>query len=115
MNNPQTRTALCETLPYFRAFQSAAYLQNGLCLALLVDRQGSDRDAITDNVVITRWYVPSPSIVWFLLTCQSSGGGMSRVDGEMTQTSDQSGENVVVKAVTQNQKQKLPLVLIVGK
>ena len=40
---------------------------------------------------------------------------MSRVDGEMTQTSDQSGENVVVKAVTQNQKQKLPLVLIVGK
>ncbi|KAI9788744.1 MAG: hypothetical protein M1816_006601 [Peltula sp. TS41687] len=93
----ETRTALCETLPYFRAFQSAAYLQNGLCLALMVDRQGSERDAFTENVVITR-----------------CGGGMSRVNGEMTQTSDQTSESTVVQSLLANLEQKVPVVLIVG-
>lgn len=40
---------------------------------------------------------------------------MSRVDGEMAQTSDQTSESTVVKALTRNLSQKVPTILIVGK
>ena len=39
---------------------------------------------------------------------------MSKVDGEMSQTSDQSSDSNVVSAMMRNLKFRLPLVLIVG-
>ncbi|KAI9811317.1 MAG: hypothetical protein M1826_003206 [Phylliscum demangeonii] len=92
-----SRHALCETLRYYRAFQSAAYLHEGLCFGMLFDRQGSDRDVITDDVLVTR-----------------CGGGMTKVDGEMSQTADQSSDHAVVQALQRCMKQKLAVVLILG-
>jgi hypothetical protein len=45
---------MCETLPYYRAFQSAAYISRGYCYALLVDKQCGERDMINEHIVIAR-------------------------------------------------------------
>ncbi|KAI9817728.1 MAG: phenylalanine--tRNA ligase subunit beta [Phylliscum demangeonii] len=87
----QSRHALCETLRYYRAFQSAAYLHEGLCFGMLFERQGSDRDVITDDVLVTR-----------------CGGGTSKVDGEMAQTADQSSDHAVVQAKGCSQPDRTP-------
>ena len=52
----QNRHVLCETLPYYRAYQSGAYVTRGFCLALLVDKQCGERDLISEDVVIARAY-----------------------------------------------------------
>ena len=53
----QGRQALCETLPYYRSYQSSAYVKNGLAYALLVDRDCGSRDYMDGEVVITRMWV----------------------------------------------------------
>ncbi|KAI9832958.1 MAG: hypothetical protein M1826_000737 [Phylliscum demangeonii] len=54
------RPTLCDTVRYYRTFQSAAYL-HGYCYRMLFDKQGSDPDVMTDLVL---------------------RGGMSKVDSD---------------------------------
>ena len=53
--------------------------------------------------------------VWAALTRWHRGGGMTRVDGEFSQTADQSSDSSVVQSMTRNMEQDVPLVLILGK
>lgn len=39
---------------------------------------------------------------------------MSRVDGEMTQIADQSSDSALIQSVSNNQAERIPVVLIVG-
>ena len=51
----QDRQALCDSLPYYRAFQSGAYTSKGLAHGFLLDRDSGDNRAYMDEeVVITR-------------------------------------------------------------
>ena len=50
----QNRHAMCECLPYYRAFQSGAYVSGGLCHGLLMDKQAGERDVVSEHVVIAR-------------------------------------------------------------
>ncbi|KAI9756288.1 MAG: hypothetical protein M1815_003872 [Lichina confinis] len=93
----ENRHAMCECLPYYRAFQSGAYVSGGLCHGLLMDKQAGERDVVSEHVVIAR-----------------AGGGMTRVDGEFSQTADQTSDSSVVQSMTRNKEQDVPLVLILG-
>lgn len=50
----KTRQALCETLPYYRAYQSGPYHHDGRVYGLLIDKEGSSRDIFNEEVIITR-------------------------------------------------------------
>jgi hypothetical protein len=47
------RQQLCETLPYYNAYQSGAYTQDGIARSILIDKEVSIRDKFNDEVVIT--------------------------------------------------------------
>ncbi|KAI9884066.1 MAG: hypothetical protein M1823_004156 [Watsoniomyces obsoletus] len=94
----ESRQALCEALPYYRAFQSGAYVTRGYCYGLMADKQAGERDFINEHIVIAR-----------------AGGGMAKVDGEMSQVADQTSDSSVVTAMMHNMKDEVPLVLILGR
>ncbi|KAI9676061.1 MAG: hypothetical protein M1817_000804 [Caeruleum heppii] len=48
------RQALCETLPYYRSYQSGPYCHGGLCYGSLLDGEGGERDYMDGDIVITR-------------------------------------------------------------
>ena len=48
------RQQLCETLPYYRAYQSGAYTSDGLAHGFLCDKEVGDRDVFTDYIMIAR-------------------------------------------------------------
>lgn len=47
------RQQLCETLPYYNAYQSGAYTQDGIARAILIDKEVSIRDIFDDEIIIT--------------------------------------------------------------
>lgn len=47
------RQQLCETLPYYKAYQSGAYTNNGLVHAIMIDKEVSVRDKFDEEIVIT--------------------------------------------------------------
>ena len=47
------RQQLCETLPYYNAYQSGAYTQDGIARSILIDKEVSFRDKFDDEVIIT--------------------------------------------------------------
>jgi len=49
------RQQLCETLPYYRAYMSGAYMHEGLVSGSLIDKEVGIRDVFDDEVIITRW------------------------------------------------------------
>ncbi|KAL1633572.1 hypothetical protein SLS58_011024 [Diplodia intermedia] len=93
------RQALCESLPYFRAYQGAGYCTGGFAFSFMFDKQGCSRDYMDSEVVIAR-----------------SGGGLSRDkgSGEMIRQNDQSSETSQVRSVKNNIDQYNPLVIISG-
>lgn len=48
------RQGLCETLPYYRAYQSGAYMNDGLVYGFLCDKEVGPTDRFTDEVMIAR-------------------------------------------------------------
>lgn len=48
------RQGLCETLPYYRAYQSGAYMSDGLVYGFLCDKEVGPTDRFTDEVMIAR-------------------------------------------------------------
>lgn len=49
------RQPLCETLPYYRAYESAAYTNDGILYGFLIDREVGIRDQFTDQIIISKW------------------------------------------------------------
>ncbi|KAI9812295.1 MAG: hypothetical protein M1827_004744 [Pycnora praestabilis] len=92
------RQALCETLPYFRGYQTGAYHSEGLIHGMLLDGSCHERDYVDATVVIAR-----------------AGGGMIKhpETGNMVQDKDQK-EDAQVKCVRNNIRLRVPIVLIVG-
>lgn len=50
----EERQALCETLPYYRAYQSGAYTTEGLAFGFLLDKDCGERAYMDEEIVITR-------------------------------------------------------------
>ncbi|KAI9715076.1 MAG: hypothetical protein M1812_006194 [Candelaria pacifica] len=92
------RQALCESLPYYRGYQSGGYSYGGLIYGFLLDKECHSRDYMDATVVITR-----------------AGGGLTKdkTSGAMVQNEDQS-ESAQVKAMRNNIDRHVPIVLIVG-
>lgn len=57
VGNPEVwafkRQQLCETLPYYNAYQSGAYMQDGVARSMLIDKEVGIRDKFDSQVVIT--------------------------------------------------------------
>jgi hypothetical protein len=48
------RQSLCETLPYYRAYQSGAYITRGVVHAFMVDKEVGPRDKFEEEILIAR-------------------------------------------------------------
>ncbi|OJD32311.1 oxoglutarate iron-dependent oxygenase [Diplodia corticola] len=92
------RQALCESLPYFRGYQSAGYCADGLAYSFMFDKEGSCRDYMDSEVVIAR-----------------SGGGLTKdhVTGKMARHVDQS-ETKQVESVRNSIHQYNPVAILAG-
>jgi hypothetical protein len=51
------RQQLCETLPYYKAYQGSAYTKNHTVFGILIDKEVEDRDKFDEEVIITSWLV----------------------------------------------------------
>ncbi|KAK9388217.1 2OG-Fe(II) oxygenase superfamily-domain-containing protein [Lipomyces mesembrius] len=93
-----TRQELCESVPFFRSFQSGCYTYNGVALGYLIDGLTVQSDYIGDNVVISH-----------------AGGNLGSSDsgGYQLQSSQESADKAI-KALISNQKRATPLVLVLG-
>ncbi|PMD13007.1 hypothetical protein NA56DRAFT_446468 [Hyaloscypha hepaticicola] len=50
----EKRQQLCETLDWYRAYQSGAYTNEGIAYGILCDKEVGERDYFGDQVIITR-------------------------------------------------------------
>ncbi|KAK7536864.1 uncharacterized protein J3D65DRAFT_553080, partial [Phyllosticta citribraziliensis] len=93
------RQALCETLPYYHAYQSGGYVTGGFAYGFMVDKESSARDYMDSEVLITR-----------------AGGGLSRDanSGSMVRGSDQSLKSSQVQGVRNSMDFFNPVAIISG-
>ncbi|MCJ1433561.1 hypothetical protein MMC27_002924 [Xylographa pallens] len=95
----ESRQALCETLPYYRAFNSGAYTSGGLAHGFLLNLDSTAGSLMNEEIVITR-----------------AGGHCGRNEfGEMEQISDHSADESCILSFKNNMNCQYPLALIVGK
>lgn len=93
-----TRMALCETLPYYRAFQSGEYSTDFITYGCLLADNAFIRDFMDGSVTISR-----------------AGGGMSQnAKKEMVQTKDQDA-NKIGRALKTNMERHIPVVHLTTK
>ncbi|KAF2134941.1 hypothetical protein P153DRAFT_305883, partial [Dothidotthia symphoricarpi CBS 119687] len=92
------RQELCETLHYFRSYQSACYSTGGFVRAFMFDKVAHPRDYLDSNVVIAR-----------------AGGGLvkDKDSGEMKAGKDQV-EDSVVQGLRNCMNHYNPVVIITG-
>lgn len=93
------RQELCETLHYFRSYQSACYSTGGFVRAFMFDKVAHARDYMDSDVVISR-----------------AGGGLAKDNdsGEMKTNKDQKEDTPIVQALNNCMKHFNPLVIITG-
>ena len=94
----EQRQALCETLPYYRAYQSGAYTTEGLGYGFLLDKDCGERAYMDEEVVITR----------------AGGGCKANENGTMEQADDQCSTSSKITSFVKNKEQHVPVGLIVG-
>ncbi|KAI9802588.1 MAG: hypothetical protein M1833_001662 [Piccolia ochrophora] len=94
----QYRQELCDTLPYYRAYESGCYVKDGLAYGFMLGKTTIERPYIDQDIVITR-----------------AGGGMMTEDGILIQVKDHSADEPMVSSFLNNMHQKVPIVLILGK
>lgn len=92
------KQALCETLPYYVAYQGAAYVSGGIFYSVNLDGNGHDRDFLDGDAIIAR-----------------GGGGMDKDEesGEMITVSDHK-ENTHSKSFRNNIASEIPVVVLCG-
>jgi alkylated DNA repair dioxygenase AlkB len=93
------RQELCETLHYYRAYQSACYSTGGFVRGFMFDKVAHHRDYIDNDVVISR-----------------AGGGMikDKDSNTMKSGSDQSEDTKIVQALKNCMKHFNPVVIMTG-
>ena len=92
------RADLCETLPYYRAFQSGEYSSQGLSRGFLYSNNAFERDYMDASVTISR-----------------AGGGMSEDEhGNMVQNADQEVTKVA-RSLKNNMQKCFPVVHLTTK
>jgi hypothetical protein len=93
------RQELCETLHYFRSYQSACYATGGFARGFMFDKVAHARDYMDGDVVISR-----------------AGGGLTKDkdSGEMKSSCDQSEDTPIVQALKNCMKHYNPVVVITG-
>ncbi|RFU26389.1 hypothetical protein B7463_g9945, partial [Scytalidium lignicola] len=92
------RQQLCEALPYYRAYQSGAYMHDGIVKGFLCDKEVGFRDKFTDEVMI----------------CRVGGGRAPDGNGTMVQARDQNVSSVAL-ALQRTMDLCLPVAIIVGR
>lgn len=93
------RQELCETLHYFRSYQSACYCTGGFARAFMFDKIAHPRDYMDSDVIISR-----------------AGGGLvkDKESGEMRNAKDQSDDTAIVQGLKNCMKHYTPVVIITG-
>ncbi|KAH8816837.1 hypothetical protein F5884DRAFT_236441 [Xylogone sp. PMI_703] len=91
------RQQLCEALPYYKAYQSGAYMHDGIVHGFLCDKEVGFRDKFTDEVMI----------------CRVGGGRAPDGNGAMVQARDQNVSSVAL-ALQRTMDLRLPVAIIVG-
>lgn len=91
------RQSLCETLSYYRAYQSSCYMHGGQVYAMMFDENSHERDYMDSHTIVSR-----------------AGGGMERDSaGGMVQIKPQS-ENSQTRSIQKNLSEQIPIVIICG-
>lgn len=92
-----TRHELCETLPYFRAYNAAMYATGGFAYGFMFDKEASCRDYTDSNVIISR-----------------AGGGMVKdKEGNMVLGGDQT-QGTATQSIRNCMQNYNPVVMITG-
>ncbi|KAL9119086.1 MAG: hypothetical protein Q9187_004357, partial [Circinaria calcarea] len=95
----ESRQDLCDSLPYYHAFQSGAYTQKEVGWGMLLGRDAGARPYMDEEVVITR----------------AGGGCKKNAAGKLTQVASHSDLNASIKAFMKSLEDRRPLALIVGR
>lgn len=91
------RQSLCETLSYYRSYQSSCYMHGGQVYAMMFDENSHERDYMDSHTIVSR-----------------AGGGMTRDSaGGMVQIRPQS-ENAQTRSMQKNLSEQIPIVIICG-
>ncbi|KAL7269960.1 hypothetical protein RUND412_007342 [Rhizina undulata] len=93
-----SRQELCETLPYFRSYQSGCYHHDGMIYGYLLDGFGAPRDYIDGRIIVAH------------------AGGKSGLDenGKRVLRSDQTIDDAVIKSMFNNMRDGWPVAIIIG-
>ena len=92
------RQALCDSLSYYQAYQSAAYQKDNIVRGFLIDQTDGDLAFLDEEVIITR-----------------AGGGRGRdANGEIVKRIDHTANDREIRCVIRNMEEQIPLVMIVG-
>lgn len=93
------RQELCETLHYYRSYQSAAYCTGGFAKAFMFDKVAHSRDFTDEDVVISR-----------------AGGNQvkDKGSGELITRKDQNEDTTIVQGLKNCMKHFNPVVIIAG-
>lgn len=92
------RQPMCESLAYYHSMQAGPYIWHGYCYGFLVDNDNDERGYMDEKVVITR----------------SAGGFKANESGQMEQADSQSSGSSLYKALLNNRRDRVPIMLIVG-
>ncbi|KAF1999059.1 hypothetical protein P154DRAFT_438020 [Amniculicola lignicola CBS 123094] len=92
------RMEMCETLPYFRAYQGACYSNGGYVKGFMFDKCAHPRDYTDANVIISR----------------AAGGMVKDKNGDMVAGSDQTINSKQCEHLRNNMMYKNPVVVIAG-
>ncbi|KAK6505728.1 hypothetical protein TWF481_007620 [Arthrobotrys musiformis] len=92
-----TRQELCESLPYFRSYQSGCYATKGIGRGYLIDGHASERDYMDGCVIISH-----------------AGGNSEEIEGERRLVRDQTWDKGVISCLRNNYEQMVPLIVIIG-
>ncbi|KAL3418928.1 hypothetical protein PVAG01_09149 [Phlyctema vagabunda] len=91
------RQQLCETLPYYRAYQSGSYMTAGKVFGFMMNKFIGRRDRFGNEVIISR----------------CGGGKDADENGNMIQTRDQD-TSAIARALERSMKEKQAVALIAG-
>ncbi|KAL1956755.1 hypothetical protein VTO42DRAFT_6808 [Malbranchea cinnamomea] len=94
----ETRTALCDTLGWYRSVQGGCYYSGGACYGFLLDADCGDRPYMDDEIVITRL----------------GGGCLKSPDGQLLLKKSRTRKDKIVEYVTNTMHAGIPVGVIIG-
>ena len=108
------RQQLCETLPYYVAYQSGAYTTSGIVMGQLIDMEVDRRDKFDEQIIITSVQVRLDANIDTKLI-RYSGGGKSKDESGKSVRAKDFIKNHAVAAFMRTKEEKLSVGVIAGK